>query len=102
MQGSTTMKSLLLAGIMSVTFATASYAQSYWVTGDRSTGQCNIVNSTSPPVVYGLPGYAGSGSEYKTSFASGPYKSADDAKLARSGIRECPAPPASAADDKKE
>lgn len=94
------MKSLLLAGIMSVTLATASYAQ-YWVTGDRSTGQCNIINSASPPVVYGLPAYAGSGSEYKTSFASGPYKSADDAKLARSGIRECPAPPASA-DDKKE
>jgi len=96
------MKSLLLAGIVSVTFATASYAQTYWVTGDRSTGQCNVVNSASPPVVYGLPAYAGSGSEYKTSFASGPYKSLDDAKLARSGISECPAPPASADDDKKE
>jgi hypothetical protein len=101
MQGSTTMKSLLLAGIMSVAFATACYAQNYYVTGDRSTGKCNVVNSPTPPVVYGLPAYAGSGSEYNTSFASGPYKSLDDAKLARSGISECPAP-ASADEDKKE
>lgn len=83
------MKSLLLAGIMSVTFATAACAQ-YWVAGDRSTGKCNIV--TSQPVTFGLPAYAGSGSEYKTSFASGPYKSLDDAKLARSTISACPPP----------
>ena len=83
------MKSLLLAGAMSVAFATASYAQ-YWVAGDRSTGKCNIV--TNQPVIYGLPAYADSPGEYKVSFASGPYKSMDDAKLARSTIRECPPP----------
>ena len=94
------MKSLLLAGIMSVTFATAAYTGEYWVAGDRSTGRCNIV--TSQPVVYGLPAYAGSGSEYSTSFASGPYQSLDDAKLARSGISACPSEPEPAADEKKE
>ena len=94
------MKTLLLAGIMSVTSATASFAQYYWVTGDRSTGKCNIVNSESQPVAYGLPAYAGSGSEYNTSFASGPYKSLDDAKLARSTISECPQP--SSTGDQKE
>ena len=94
------MKSLLLAGIMSAAFATASYAQ-YWVAGDRSTGKCNIV--TSQPVTYGLPAYDSGGSEYKTSFASGPYKSMDDAKLARSGISACPAEPEpEPADEKNE
>jgi hypothetical protein len=83
------MKSLLLAGVMSVTFASAGYAQ-YWVAGDRSTGKCAIV--TSQPVTYGLPAYEGSGSEYKTSFTSGPYQSRDDAKLARSTISSCPPP----------
>jgi len=94
------MKSLLLAGVMSVMFATASHAQ-YWVTGDRSTGKCNIVNSASQPVAYGLPAYAGSGSEYNTWFASGPYKSLDDAKLARSTIRECPQPDPAGGDEKE-
>jgi hypothetical protein len=95
------MKSLLLAGIMSVTSVTASYAQYYWVTGDRGTGKCNIVNSASQPVAYGLPAYAGSGSEYNTSFASGPYKSLDDAKLARSTITECPQPSSTDGDAKE-
>jgi hypothetical protein len=98
MQGSTTMKSLLLAGIMSVAFATVGYADQYWVAGDRSTGKCNIV--TSQPVVYGLPAYDEGGSEYKTSFTSGPYQSLDDAKLARSGIGACPRP--DPVDEKKE
>jgi hypothetical protein len=93
------MKSLLLAGIMSAAFATASYAQ-YWVSGDRSTGKCNI--ETSQPVTYGLPAYDGSGSEYKTSWTSGPYQSLDDAKLARSGISACPSVPEPAADEKKD
>ena len=84
------MKSLLLAGIMSAAFATAGYADQYWVAGDRSTGKCNI--ETSQPVTYGLPAYDSSGSEYKTSFTSGPYKSLDDAKLARSTISACPPP----------
>lgn len=83
------MKSLLLAGVMSVAFATASHAQ-YWVAGDRSTGKCNIV--TSQPVTYGLPAYADSPNQYKTSFSSGPYKSREDAKLARSTISACPPP----------
>lgn len=83
------MKSLLLAGAMSVAFATASYAQ-YWVAGDRSTGKCNIV--TSQPVTYGLPAYADSPDQYKVSFTSGPYKSLEDAKLARSTISACPPP----------
>jgi hypothetical protein len=93
------MKSLLFAGIMSVSFATAAYTGEYWVAGDRSTGKCNIV--TSQPVVYGLPAYAGSGSEYSTSFASGPYQSLDDAKLARSTISECPKPTSADGDEKE-
>lgn len=85
------MKSLLLAAIMSVALATASYADQYWVAGDRTTGKCNIV--TTQPVTYGLPAYDSStSSEYRTSFTSGPYKSLDDAKLARSGISACPPP----------
>jgi hypothetical protein len=92
------MKSLLLAGIMSVAFATVGYADQYWVAGDRSTGKCNIV--TSQPVTYGLPAYDSGGSEYRTSFTSGPYQSRDDAKLARSGISVCPPP--DPADEKKE
>src|SRR5262249_8160272 len=89
LQGNTTMKSLLLAGAMSVAFATASYAQ-YWVAGDRST--CKGKSVTSQPVIYGLPAYADSPGQYKTSFASGPYNSKEDAKLARSTISECPPP----------
>ena len=85
------MKSLLLAGIMSVAFATAGYADQYWLAGDRATGKCNIV--TSQPVTYGLPAYDSGGSEYKTSFTSGPHQSRDDAKLARSGISACPSAP---------
>lgn len=92
------MKSLLLAGVMSAAFATASYAQ-YWVAGDRSTGKCNIV--TSQPVTYGLPAYDSNPSEYKTSFTSGPYQSKDDAKLARSGISACPPVPDPDPDDEK-
>ena len=93
------MKSLLLAGVMSAAFATATYADQYWVAGDRSTGKCNIV--TSLPVTFALPAYDDGGSEYKTSFTSGPYNSLDDAKLARSGINSCPAEP-EPADDKKD
>lgn len=94
------MKSMLLAAILSSAFATASHAQYYWVTGNRSTGQCTIVNSATQPVAYGLPAYSGGGSEYNTSFAAGPYKSRADAKIARSTISECPTPPAD--EDKKD
>ena len=97
MQESTVMKSLVVAGIMSAAFATAGHAGQFWVAGDRSTGKCKIL--TSQPVIFGLPAYGGAGSEYGTSFASGPYKSLDDAKLARSGISSCPPEPETA-DDK--
>jgi len=85
------MKSLLLAGVMSAAFAAAGHADQFWVAGDRSTGKCNIV--TSQPVTFGLPAYDGAGGEYRTSFTSGPYKSLEDAKLARSGISSCPPAP---------
>jgi hypothetical protein len=84
------MKSLLLAGIVSVAFGTACHADQYWVAGDRNTGKCNIV--TSQPVTYGLPAYNDNPREYPTSFASGPYQTRDDAKLARSTINSCPPP----------
>ena len=38
------------------------------------------------------PAYADSPGEYKISFASGPYKSMEDTRLARSTISECPPP----------
>ena len=82
------MKSLLLAGIMSAAFATSGYADQYWVSGNRSTGKCDI--STSQPIVFSLPAYDSAPNEYKTSWASGPYQSLDDAKVARSGISSCP------------
>jgi len=84
------MRSLLLAGIMSAAFATAGHADQYWVSGDRISGKCNI--TTSQPVAFGLPAYDGSNPEYRVSWSSGPYKSLDDAKLARSGISQCPPP----------
>ena len=88
------MKTVLLAGLMTAAFGTAAFAGQFWVVGNRGTGQCDIV--TSNPVVFGLPGYADGGSQYNVSFASGPYGSMDDAKLARSTIRSCPPVPASA------
>ena len=52
----------------------------YRVVGNRATNKCEIV--TSNPVVIG-----------DIWFEDGPYKSLDDAKLARSTIRACPKPP---------
>lgn len=79
------MKSVLLAGMMSVAFGTACFAQAsgYWVVGNRANGKCDIV--TSNPVIY-------SSDAYTTGywFGSGPYKSMEDAKLARSTISSCP------------
>jgi hypothetical protein len=92
------MKTLLLAGLMTAAFGTACYADQFWVVGDRGSGKCDIV--TSNPVVYGLPAYNGGGSQYNVSFADGPYKSMDDANLARSTINACPSEPASADDEK--
>jgi hypothetical protein len=92
------MKSLLIAGVMSIMFVTAGHADGYWVSGDRITGGCNI--TTSQPITFSLPAYDGSTDpQYRTSWTSGPYQSLDDAKLARSGIGSCP-PPSDPADDK--
>ena len=94
------MKSLLIAGIMSITFVTAGHAGEYWVSGDRITGGCRI--TTSQPITFSLPAYDGSTDPaYRTSWTSGPYQSLDDAKLARSGINSCP-PPDPAKDDKED
>jgi hypothetical protein len=50
----------------------------FWVVGSHAAGKCEIV--TSNPVVDGANIW----------FADGPYRSAGDAKLARSTIRACP------------
>jgi hypothetical protein len=71
------MKPLILAGMLSV-IGTACFADGlYWVVGNRATSKCEIV--TSNPVVVG-----------DIWFADGPYRSLEDAKLARSTIGACP------------
>jgi hypothetical protein len=75
---SETMKSLLLAGTVIVAMTAVGLADGlYWVVGNSASNTCDIV--TSNPIVDG-----------NIWFADGPYNSADDAKLARSTIRECP------------
>jgi hypothetical protein len=90
------MKSLLLAGAIMVATGTCALAQGgYWVVGNRATSTCEIV--TSNPVVNAQVG----GNIW---FGTGPYQSLDDAKLARSTIRGCPAveePPAETPDNEK-
>jgi hypothetical protein len=77
------MKRLILAGAL-VLLSSVSYADGrYWVVGNSATGKCDIV--TSNPVIGGA-----NGGGY--SFGDGPYKSKDDAKLARSTINTCPPP----------
>lgn len=72
------MKSLLLAGTMIVAMTAVGLSDGlYWVVGNSATNTCDIV--TSNPIVDG-----------NIWFADGPYNSADDAKLARSTITECP------------
>ena len=72
------MKSMILAGALALAIGTASFANGlYWVVGNRATSKCEIV--TSNPIVIG-----------DIWFGDGPYKSLDDAKLARSTIRVCP------------
>ena len=72
------MKSLMLAGAMTVAIGTSCFADGlYWVVGNRATSQCEIV--TSNPIVTG-----------DIWFEDGPYKSVEDAKLARSTISACP------------
>jgi hypothetical protein len=81
------MKRLILAGVL-VFASSVSYADgSYWVVGNRATGKCDIV--TSNPVVGGGSAYDNGGGY---SFGDGPYKSKDDAKLARTTIGVCPPP----------
>jgi hypothetical protein len=67
----------------------------YWVVGNRATGKCDIV--TSNPVIGGGAAYD-NGAGY--SFGDGPYKSKDNAKLARSTIDICPPPEPDPADKK--
>jgi hypothetical protein len=72
------MKSLLLAAAVTSVIGTACLADGeFWVTGNRATDRCDIV--TSNPTIVG-----------DIYFADGPYKSRDDAKLARSTINACP------------
>jgi hypothetical protein len=74
------MKSFVLAGLMLGTVATASFADGgYWVVGNNETNSCEIATSN-PVLNIAGPRY----------FASGPYQSMDDAKLARSTISQCP------------
>ncbi|MGB8397828.1 hypothetical protein [Bradyrhizobium sp.] len=72
------MKSWLLAAAMVVATGSFGWADGlYWVVGNRATNSCDIV--TRNPVIVG-----------DIWFADGPYKSRDDARLARSSIRVCP------------
>jgi hypothetical protein len=72
------MKSLMLAGVMTIAIGTDCIAdQLFWVVGNRATSKCDIV--TSNPVVTG-----------DIWFQDGPYNSLADAKLARSTIGACP------------
>jgi len=72
------MKRVIFACSLLLASGTISLANGlFWVVGNRATGKCNIV--TSNPVIYG-----------DIWFGDGPYKSKDDAKLARSTIRVCP------------
>ncbi|WP_315784431.1 MULTISPECIES: hypothetical protein [unclassified Bradyrhizobium] len=70
-------RAVLTTVLMGMT-ATAAWADDlFWVVGNRATNRCEIV--TSNPVIIG-----------DIWFASGPFKSRDDAKLARSTINACP------------
>jgi hypothetical protein len=79
------MTRLILTGALLLA-SSASYADGrYWVVGNRATGKCDIV--TSNPVIGGGSAYD-NGRGY--SFGDGPYRSKDDAKLARTTIGVCP------------
>jgi hypothetical protein len=75
------MKSWLLAGAIACLVGTVCLADDgdgqFWVVGNHATNRCEIV--TSNPIIDG-----------DLWFQDGPYKSMDDAKLARSTISECP------------
>ena len=84
------MKTLLLAGASLIAAGNIAFAQGYWVTGNGASGKCEIV--TSNPVVDSQVGG-------NVTFGSGPYRSDDDARLARSTIRGCPPEPRDQAPD---
>jgi len=87
------MTRLILTGAL-VLASSISYADSrYWVVGNRATGKCDIV--TSNPVIGGGSAYDNGGGY---SFGDGPYKSKDDARLARTTIGISPPPEKDAAD----
>lgn len=72
------MKRLIFAAALLLASGTVSFAEGlFWVIGNRATGKCTIV--TRNPVIIG-----------DIYFGDGPYKSMEDAKLARSTIRVCP------------
>jgi hypothetical protein len=72
------MKRWMLAGCLVFAGGAVSAADSqFWVVGNRATNKCQIV--TKNPVIDG-----------DIWFGDGPYKSKDDAKLARSTINACP------------
>ena len=72
------MRVLIFAGAMTAVIATVCFADGlYWVVGNGATSKCDIV--TSNPIVTG-----------DIWFEDGPYKSLEDAKLARSTIGACP------------
>jgi len=80
--GAETMKRAMLAGSLVIATASAGFADAlccYWVVGNSATSKCDIV--TSNPVV---------GGDGNVWFGDGPYKTLDEAKLARSTIRACP------------
>ena len=87
------MKRFILASALIFTSSACFGDGQYWVAGNRATGKCDIV--TSNPVFGGGAAYD-NGAGY--SFGDGPYKSNDDAKLARSTIKTCPPPEKNAAD----
>jgi len=74
------MKSWILAGALLAAASTACLADGgYWVVGNNQTNTCEIVTSN-PVLNISGPLY----------FGTGPYKSLDDAKLARTTIPQCP------------
>ncbi|MDB5548217.1 MAG: putative exported protein of unknown function [Tardiphaga sp.] len=74
------MTSLLIAGAILVAATGASRAAvQFWVVGNLVTNSCDIVSQN--PVVNPLG---------PVWFGTGPFKSHDDAKAARSGISACP------------
>ncbi len=78
------MKRLMLAGALMLMAGPVNADGLYWVAGNNATQKCDIVSSN--PVIGGAA--ADNGGGYW--FGDGPYRSRDDAKLARSTIAACP------------